>query len=105
MHLALHATRPTPHGASRLVEATSACSVKTRRVPSLLYRDARAYDNKTTTMHDISTPPPPVKREAEDESRAWLGISLASSAHTRERDRSADNPVACAGRPPSVHNG
>ena len=33
MQLTLHATRPTPHGASRLVQAMSAWSVKTRRAP------------------------------------------------------------------------
>ena len=48
----LHATRPTPHGASRLVQVLSAWSVKTRRAPSRRCRDARA-------MHDNEYAPPP----------------------------------------------
>ena len=35
MQLTLHATRRTPHGASRLVQAMSASSVKTRHAPAL----------------------------------------------------------------------
>ncbi|CAM9463532.1 unnamed protein product, partial [Laminaria digitata] len=37
----IHTTRRTPHGASRLVQAMSAWSVKTRRAPSRHYKDAR----------------------------------------------------------------
>ena len=51
----LHATRPTPRGASRLVQAMSFWSVKTPRVPSRHLRDARAYVHTTTAMHDMST--------------------------------------------------
>ena len=36
-------TRPTPHGASRLVQGMSAWSVKTRHAPSRHCRDARVY--------------------------------------------------------------
>ena len=61
MQLTLHATRPTPHGASRLVQATSAWSVKTRHAPSRHCRDERVYVHTTTAMHDNEyTPPPPV---------------------------------------------
>ena len=56
MQLTLHATRRTPHGASRLVLAMSAWSVKTRRAQSRHCRDARVYDHMTTAMHDMSTP-------------------------------------------------
>ena len=34
MQVTLHATRRTPHGASRLVQAMVAWSMKTRRTPS-----------------------------------------------------------------------
>ena len=54
----LHATRPTPHGASRLVQAVSAGSVKTRRAPSRHWRHARVYGHTTTAIYDMSTPPP-----------------------------------------------
>ena len=57
MQLTLHAARPTPHGASRLVEAMPVWSVKTRRAPSRHCRDARIYDHITTAMHDMNTPP------------------------------------------------
>ena len=58
MKLPLHATRPTPHGASRLVKAMSTWSVKTRRAPSRHCRDARVYGHTTTAMHDNEYPPP-----------------------------------------------
>ena len=41
MKFTLHATRRTPHGASRLVQAMPAWLVKTRRAPSRHSRDAR----------------------------------------------------------------
>ena len=52
MQLTLHATRRTPDGASRLVQTTSAWSVKTRRAPSRHCRDARVYGHATTAMND-----------------------------------------------------
>ena len=58
MQFTLHATRRTPHGASRLVQAMSAWLVKTRCAPSRHSRDARVYGNTTTAMHKLSTPPP-----------------------------------------------
>ena len=58
MQVTLHATRPTPHGASRLVQAMPAWSVKTRRAPSGHYRDARVYGHTTTAMHNMSPHPP-----------------------------------------------
>ena len=51
MKLTLHAIRRTPHGASRLVLATSAWSVETRRAPSG-HRRTRVYGQTTTAMHD-----------------------------------------------------
>ena len=60
MQLTLHATRPTPHGASRLVQAMSAWSVKTRRAPSRHRKDAKVYGHVATAMHDMSTPPSPL---------------------------------------------
>ena len=58
MQLTLHASRRTPHGASRLVLAMSAWSVKTRRAPSWHCWDTRVYGHTTTAMHDMSTPLP-----------------------------------------------
>ena len=52
-----HATRPTTHGASRLVQAMFAWSVKTRRIPSRHCRHARVYGHTTTAMHDNEYPP------------------------------------------------
>ena len=56
MCLTLHATRRTPHGAaSRLVHATSAGSVKTRRAPARHCRNARVYGHTTTAIrHEMS---------------------------------------------------
>ena len=79
------ATRRTPHGASRLVQAMFSWSVKTRRAPSRPCGDARVsmygttdyshgpYDHpppstphlygvQPTAMHEMSTPPPPTLR-------------------------------------------
>ena len=60
MQLTLHTTRPTPHGASRLVQAVFAWSVKTRRAPSRHCRYARVYGHTTTATHDMSNPPSPL---------------------------------------------
>ena len=54
--LTLHATRPTPHGAPRLVQELSASSVETRGAPPRHCRDARVYRHTATAMHDMSTP-------------------------------------------------
>ena len=60
MRLTLHATRRTPHGASRLLQAMSAWSVNTRRAPSRHCRNTRVYGHTTTVMRDNEyTPPPP----------------------------------------------
>ena len=50
---------PNSRGPSRLVQAMSAWSVKTRRAPSRHSRDARVYGHTTTAIHKLSTPPPP----------------------------------------------
>ena len=57
-HSTFHASRPTPHGASRLVQAVSAWSAKTRRATSRLCRDARVYGHTPAAMHDMSKSPP-----------------------------------------------
>ena len=64
MKLTLHATRRTPHGASRLVHAMSVWSVKTRHAPSRHCRDARVYGHTTTAMNEIeyTRPSPPHPR-------------------------------------------
>ena len=56
VHFTLHATHRTPHGASLLVQAMSAWSVKTRRAPSRHSRDARVNGHTTTTMHKLRSP-------------------------------------------------
>ena len=53
MQLTLYATRRAPHGASRLVLAMSAWSVKNRRAPSWHCRDAKVYGRTTTAMHNV----------------------------------------------------
>ena len=58
MQPTLHATRPKPHGAPRLVQVVSAWSVKTRRAPARNFKDARVYGHEAMGMRDISTPPP-----------------------------------------------
>ena len=63
MRLTLHATRRAPHGASHLVHAMSAWSVKTRRAPSQRNRDARVYGLVHTLVHwyiTRSAPPFPL---------------------------------------------
>ena len=53
-----YATRTAPHGASRLVQAMSAWSVKTGRAPSRRRRDARVHGYTTTAMHNNEYNPP-----------------------------------------------
>ena len=60
MQFTLRATRRTPHGASRLVQAMSVWLVKPRRAPSRHSRGARVYGHTTTAMHKLRTPPPPL---------------------------------------------
>ena len=60
MQFILHATRRTPNGASRLVQAMSAWLRKTRRAPSRRSKDARVYGHTITATHKLSTPPPPL---------------------------------------------
>ena len=57
MQFTLHATRRTPYGASRLVQAMPAWLAKTRRAPFRHSRDARLYGHTTTAMHKLSAPP------------------------------------------------
>ena len=57
IQLTLCATRRTPHGALRLVQATPAWSVKTRRAPSRHCRGARVSGHTTTAMNDIECTP------------------------------------------------
>ena len=63
VQLTPQATRRTPHGALRLVQAMSAWSVKTQRAPSRPCRDAKVNGHTTTAMttamNEMSTPLPP----------------------------------------------
>ena len=63
MQFTLHATRRTPHGASRLVQALSAWLVKTRRAPSRYSRGARVYGHTATAMHKLRTTPSKQKKK------------------------------------------
>ena len=59
IQLTLDATHPTPHGASRMVQAMSACLVgETRRAPSRDCGGAWDYGHTTAAMRDIEYPPP-----------------------------------------------
>ena len=58
MQPTLYATPGTPQGASRLVLAMSAQSMKTRRAPTRRCRNARVCGYTTTTMHDNEHTPP-----------------------------------------------
>ena len=60
MQFTVHATRRTPHGAWRLVQAIPAWLVKTRRAPSRHSRDGRVYGHTTTAMQKSSTPLAPL---------------------------------------------
>ena len=64
VQLTLHATRRTPHGASRLVQPMPAWLVKTRRARSRRCRDTRVYVHMTTAMHEITPPPTPYQRNS-----------------------------------------
>ena len=59
MQLTLLATRRTPRGASRLVQAMTAWSVRTRRAPSRHFRDARVHGHTTTALYVVEYTPPP----------------------------------------------
>ena len=58
LKLTLQATRRTPHGASCLVLAMSAWSVKNRRAASRHCRDARVYVIRLRPCMTPSSPPP-----------------------------------------------
>ena len=60
IQLTLHATCQTPHGASRLVQAVSAWSVKTRRAPSRHCSGAKTYGSTSIAVHDVEYTPPPL---------------------------------------------
>ena len=85
MQFTLHATRGTPHGASRLVQKMSAWLAKTRRAPPRLSRDARVYGHTTTAMHKLSTPPPPL--ESSDNTIAILGDRWWPQTAKQDGDR------------------
>ena len=74
MQITLHATRPTPHGASRLVQAMAACSLRTRRAPSRHCRDARVYGNTTQPYMTMSTPLPSTKKKEMINQRTYTGF-------------------------------
>ena len=89
MQLTLHATRRTrPHGASRLVLAMSAWSVKTRRAPSRHRTDARVYGRTTTAMHDNQYNPPAdgaLRKAAGGQKKTPFGFILRTSSMTKPK--------------------
>ena len=88
MPLTLHATRQTPHGASRLVLATSAWSVKTRRAPSRHCRDARVYGHTTTACINMSTTPSASTR------RSAQNLKRPRPPHRATRKMTAHPPLS-----------
>ena len=83
MQLTLHATRQTPRGASRLVLAISAWSVKTRRALRQHCRDARVYGHTTTVGHAWWVHPPNTLK-ARLSSRQWL-IAFCAAVRYQEK--------------------
>ena len=59
MQLILHAIRQTSHGPSRLLQAMSAWSVKTRHAPCRHSRDVRVYGHAAMAMHGYRVHAPP----------------------------------------------
>ena len=65
----LYATRQTPHGAPRLVQAMPDRGKPDVLLPDIDCRDARVYGHTTTAMHKLSTAltwaarPPPAKKK------------------------------------------
>ena len=99
-----HATRPTPHGASRSAQAKSAWSVKTRRAPSRHCRESRVYGHATTVILSIGheyTPP----RRVEDSkavprnSRSRIFVAAVNLGALGGRVRTKKSPVLffCSG--------
>ena len=107
MQFTFHAARQTPHGASRLVLAMSAWLMKTRRAPSGHSRDARVYGHTTTAMHELSTPPPPLRRKQGNWKHIIPGMTAGSapqSCHNggrMHRNFFQDEPVCMSGLPPT----
>ena len=87
MQLTLHATRRTPHDASRLVLATSAWSMKSRPAPSRHCRHARVYGRTTTAMHDNEYTPPRARA-------GYIVESYAIQGSLRTRRRGSNNHIA-----------
>ena len=91
MQLAFRATRRTHHGASRLVQAMSAWSVKTRRRPSRHCRDAEAHGHACDYGHACQRAPPPLPspptstlRPGVVGTRGSMGIHATSAMHDNE---------------------
>ena len=60
MQLTLHAARPAPHGASRLVQALPSWPVKPDVLrPGILGMRGRVHGHTTAAMHDSEYAPPP----------------------------------------------
>ena len=90
MRLTLHATRRTPHGASRLVQAIPTRSVNTRRATSWHYSYAKIYRHKNTAKHDMSTNPPAL---------ATASADCYSNVDRRQHKHSETRRVVYSGRP------
>ena len=93
MQLTLHASCPTPHGASRLAQAMSAWSMETRRAPSRHRRDARVYGHTTTVVHDNEYAPPPSPPQKEPLS-GWLKRPTDGTTDRTQVDDSCKCPAA-----------
>ena len=101
MQFTLRATRRTPHGASRLVQAMSAWLVKTLHASSRHSRDARVYGHTTTAVHKLSTPTPPLARRKVHHRpiRQWnSGISRCSCKVVLQIGHLIEGPLASASK-------
>ena len=102
MQPTLHATRRTPHGASRLVLAMYAWSVKTRHAPSRHCRDARVYGHMTTAMHEYRVHPAPphdiCRRKLDHESE----IRIIEMPYSGKREQTQNHRPLITTPPPCL---
>ena len=80
----------TSRFASRLVQAVSAWSLKTRRAPSRHCRDTRVYGHTTTAMHDIEYTPPARAPSPPSTARCLVPAELGANRFSAFRGGIAD---------------
>ena len=97
---------PTPLGASRLVPAMSALSVKTRHALSRHCGHARVYGHTTTFRHDMSTPParPLLPRRCQLQAREICPSAKTTNLATPDLVREGGFAASKATLSSSLHN-